>query len=403
MSTAPSTSLPTNRDENWRYANLRAITKASARLAVAPSAPIATTPAALPGHEHWVFVDGHWDAGLSTTSGDTSIGISRLDRDSGGDAFHKLLDVELATAGVDFAFARANAEHGGQVLMIRPGAAPLHVELTYIATQAADRGTSYPRVQVHAGRGSRLHLVERHVSVGDAAAVVNSAVDIGLAADAHVEHVRVQNCAGTSTCIDTLVANVGERASYQLRTVTAGGQSSRSTIFIKLAGRASRCELTAAAVATGTQTQDMFAEIEHVGAGSTTREIYRGIATERGKLAFNGKMIVRAGAHDADSDQSLKSLLTGSGAEAAARPQLEIYTDKVRARHGATTGKLDEQMLFYLLSRGIDRQQAQTLLQWAFIEDAVSQVPFAALRREIEQIIATRLNDASILRLVESP
>jgi Fe-S cluster assembly protein SufD len=172
-------------------------------------------------------------------------------------------------------------------------------------------------------------------------------------------------------------------------------------MFIKLAGRESRCELIAAAIANGTQTHDLFAEIEHTGPGSATRELFRGIASERGKLAFNGKMIVRESAHDADSDQSLKTLLTGAGAEAAARPQLEIYTDKVRAKHGATTGKLDEQMLFYLLTRGIDRQQAQALLQWAFIEDAVSQVTLAPLRQEIEQIVASQLNEVSSLGLVE--
>ena len=103
-------------------------------------------------------------------------------------------------------------------------------------------------------------------------------------------------------------------------------------------------------------------------------------------------MIVRENAHGADSDQSLKSLLTGSGAEAAARPQLEIYTDRVRAKHGATTGKLDEQMLFYLLSRGIERATAQALLQWAFIEDAVSQIePTPSCAAKIEQLIAAQL------------
>jgi Fe-S cluster assembly protein SufD len=196
---------------------------------------------------------------------------------------------------------------------------------------------------------------------------------------------------------DTLTAHVGDRATYKLRTVTLGGLTSRSTQFVKLAGRAARCELIAASIANGMQTHDTFAQIDHVGAGTTTRELFRGIATQRGKLAFNGKMIVRDTAHDADSDQSLKTLLNGSGAEAAARPQLEIYTDKVRAKHGATTGKLDEQMLFYLLSRGIDRQQAQALLQWAFIEDAISQVELAPLRQEIESLVAAQLNEVAAL------
>jgi Fe-S cluster assembly protein SufD len=111
-------------------------------------------------------------------------------------------------------------------------------------------------------------------------------------------------------------------------------------------------------------------------------------------------MIVRENAFDADSDQSLKTLLTGSGAEAAARPQLEIYTDRVKAKHGATTGKLDEQMLFYLLSRGIERTTAQSLLQWAFIEDAVSKIEPAELRREVEQLVSQQLLEVSALGLV---
>ena len=75
----------------------------------------------------------------------------------------------------------------------------------------------------------------------------------------------------------------------------------------------------------------------------------------------------------------------------------------MRAKHGATTGKLDEQMLFYLLSRGIDRPTAQALLQWAFIEDAVSQVEPMELRREIEKLVAARLLVVSALGLVGDP
>jgi Fe-S cluster assembly protein SufD len=167
--------------------------------------------------------------------------------------------------------------------------------------------------------------------------------------------------------------------------------------LVRLAGRAARCELTAASIANGTQTHDSFAEIAHVAPESVTRELYRGIATDRGKLGFNGKMLVAASAPGADSEQSLRTLLTGSGSEAAVRPQLEIHTDRVRAVHGATTGKLDEQMLFYLLSRGLDRTSAQALLQWAFIEDAVSRFDCAGLREEVEQLVAARLNDVSAL------
>jgi Fe-S cluster assembly protein SufD len=390
--------LPTSRDENWRYANLRPLAKARVDAVAPASGPAGSIalPPVLTGYERWVFVDGHYARDLSTVAAESC--ASLLSVPGAGEALASMLDSEIAGAGVDFALARQNGARGDSVLVIAPpDDAEARIEVNFVTTAAGSNGTSYPRVQVHGGRRSRLRLVERHLSVGATDPVVNAAFDVALRPDSTIDHCRLQNCADGAACFDTLTAHVGERAIYRLRSVTLGGLASRSTIFVKLAGREARCEFACAAVANRIQTHDLFAEIDHVAPGTSTREIFRGIATERGKLAFNGKMIVRETAHGADSEQSLKSLLTGDGAEAAARPQLEIYTDKVSAKHGATTGKLDEQMLFYMLSRGLDRSQAQALLQWAFIEETVSQIELAPLRQEIEQLIAAQLNEVSAL------
>jgi Fe-S cluster assembly protein SufD len=80
------------------------------------------------------------------------------------------------------------------------------------------------------------------------------------------------------------------------------------------------------------------------------------------------------------------------------RPQLEIYTDDVRCSHGATAGKLDDNMLFYMLSRGLDRETAQRLLKWAFLEDVVAKIEVPELRRQIEQSLAGQLNEAAALK-----
>jgi Fe-S cluster assembly protein SufD len=389
-------SLPTNRDENWRYANLRPLAKARVDAVPESSALELPLPAPLPGYQRWVFVDGKcasrpqdWKPGNHADS---------LDAREAGAAFAAMLDDSIAAAGVDFALARINAARGHEVLHIAlPDDTRANVEVVFVSHASAAKGTSYPRVQAQLGRNARLNLVERHLSAAPADSVANAAVDIAVGAGAEVSHVRVQNCADAASAFDTLVVHVGESGRYQLRTIALGALTSRSTVFVKLAGRNARCEFVAASVANGLQTHDIFAEVEYAAPATTTKQIFRGIATERGKLAFNGKMIVRENAHDADSDQSLKSLLTGNGAEAAARPQLEIYTDKVRAKHGATTGKLDDQMLFYLLSRGIDRQTAAALLQWAFIEDAVAQVQPEELRRDIETLIAAQLREVSAL------
>lgn len=387
--------LPTNRDENWRYANLRPLTKA--RADAPPMAQAADLPptALLPDYQTWLYVDGRHvpHAGVPADTFAT-----RLDASAAGTAFASLLDESIATAGVDFALARVNAARGNEVLNIAvPDGVRTNVQVLFMARAGAADGTSYPRLQVSVGRNARLNLVEKHLSAASADSLVNAAVDVSVGAGAELTHVRLQNCAVQASCFDTLVAHVASGGRYALRTIALGALVSRSTAFIKLAGNDARCDFVAASVANSTQNHDFFVEIEHAAPRTATRELYRGIATERGKLGFNGKMIVRENAHDADSDQSLKTLLNGSGAEAAVRPQLEIYTDKVRAKHGATTGKLDEQMLFYLLSRGLDRAQAQALLQWAFIEDAVSQVQLAPLRQEIEQLIAVQLSEVSAL------
>ena len=110
---------------------------------------------------------------------------------------------------------------------------------------------------------------------------------------------------------------------------------------------------------------------------------------------------MRGQAQGADSAQSLRGLLAGTQAEIDVRPQLEIYTDDVRASHGATAGKLDDNMLFYLLSRGIAPETAQQLLKWAFLEDVVSRIEIPVLRRHIETSLAGLLPRRA--PLVEAP
>jgi Fe-S cluster assembly protein SufD len=108
-------------------------------------------------------------------------------------------------------------------------------------------------------------------------------------------------------------------------------------------------------------------------------------------------VVVRKDAKGTDSQQSLRGLLAGPDAEIDVRPQLEIYTDDVRCAHGATAGKLDDNMLFYLLSRGIDAEMAQRLLKWAFLEDVVARIEVPELRRQVERSLAGQMKDAADL------
>src|SRR5205807_7616458 len=139
------------------------------------------------------------------------------------------------------------------------------------------------------------------------------------------------------------------------------------------------------------QSQDTYAPVEHAAPNPRTGQIFPGIAAGRARVAFNGKIVVGKAAHGTDSRQSLRGLLAGPEAEIDVRPQLEIYTDDVRCSHGATAGKLDENMLFYLLSRGLEPEVAQRLLKWAFLEDVVAKIGVAELRRQSEARLALQV------------
>jgi Fe-S cluster assembly protein SufD len=170
-------------------------------------------------------------------------------------------------------------------------------------------------------------------------------------------------------------------------------------VHVQLVGEHAEVGLFGVSVGGKNQVHDTFALVEHIAANARTDQSFRGISSGRARVAFNGKIIVRKGAHGTDSRQSLRGLLAGDDAEIDVRPQLEIYTDDVRCNHGATAGKLDDNMLFYLLSRGLDRETAQRLLKWAFLEDVVAKIEVPELRRQIEQSLAGQLNEAALKEL----
>jgi len=385
--------LPTSRDENWKYANLRPLE----RLRFAPATPAqpgAATdlPAAIPGFARYVFVDGAFAPALSARLDASAATITPLSASDAGRTA-AAVPAPVPGAGADERFALLNEAFATDGAAIRVAAhpEPVRLELVFVASADAQSGASYPRVELQLGSQAQLLLIERHVSAGPHASFVNSAVTLELGSGATLHHYRLQELAARAIVFDTLCAVVGRDACYRLHGINIGAQSARSTLAVRLTGE--RADLTLAVVALGEhqQVQDTYARVEHAAPRARTEQLFRGISAGRARVAFNGKIVVGREAHGTDSRQSLRGLLAGPEAEIDVRPQLEIYTDEVRCSHGATAGKLDENMLFYLLSRGLEPEVAQRLLKWAFLEDVVAKIEVAELRRQIEARLARQV------------
>jgi Fe-S cluster assembly protein SufD len=402
--------LPTSRDENWRYTNLRPLERArfvpvavaGATAAPPPPAP-AELPATLAGFARYTFVDGVFAPELSSPVEQTGLAMRNLRRAGKAaatvtqlpralPAMSSLPEARLALLNEAFAIDTA-AVHVSSATD-----APLRLELVFIAVADADAGASYPRVQIALDPVTRLILVERHVSAGSGGSFVNSSVNVDVGRGAQLTHYRLQQAGARATWLDTLAAVLATDARYDLFAVNTGALSARSTTYVQMAGAGAELTLAAAALGDRQQVQDNFALVEHLAPRARTEQIFRGIGSGRARVAFNGKIVVRDGAAGTDSRQSLRGLLAGPEAEIDLRPQLEIYTDEVRCSHGATAGKLDDDMLFYLLSRGLSREVAQRLLKWAFLEDVVSKIGIPELRRQIEHDLAGQMADAASLK-----
>jgi Fe-S cluster assembly protein SufD len=381
--------LPTTRDENWRYANLRPLERVRFAPAAAAGAAAASAvlPAGLPDFARYTFVDGAFAPELSSPAQHPGLGARSASPGPG-----RLPEARLAWLNEAFAIDTASLHVGGGADASR------RVELIFVAAAAADTGASYPRVHVTLDPGARLILVERHLSAGSGASFVNSSVSVEVGRGASLSHYRLQRTSARTTWLDTLSAVLAADARYGLLAVNIGGLSARTTTHVQMAGPGAQLTLSVAALGDRQQVQDHFALVEHIAPRARTEQTFRGIASGRARVAFNGKIVVREGAAGTDSRQSLRGLLAGPEAEIDVRPQLEIYTDEVRCSHGATAGKLDDDMLFYLLSRGLSPEVAQRLLKWAFLEDVVSRMEIPELRRQIEHDLAGQMADAASLK-----
>jgi Fe-S cluster assembly protein SufD len=386
--------LPTSRDENWKYANLRALERVS--FVAAPQRALAIDPATLPasirGYARYTFVDGILAPALSTSLGQTGIAVESLRH------FARATPGEQSNP--DMRFAELNdafATDGLRISAAPDASCSACVEIVFVATAEGHTAASYPRVELKAGPRARLGVIERHVSLENDANFVNGAVQVDIAPAARVDHFRLQQAGARANWVDTLSARISSDGIYQLYSINLGAASARSTMHVTLAGERAEFGLHCVSVADHRQVHDGFALVEHVAPNTRSRQSFRGIGSGRSRVAFNSKVAVREAAQGTDSYQSLRGLLAGAGAEIDVRPQLEIYTDDVRCAHGATVGKLDEAMLFYMLSRGLERETAQRLLKWAFLEDVVAKIEVAELRRQIEQSLAGQLNDTAVL------
>jgi Fe-S cluster assembly protein SufD len=191
--------------------------------------------------------------------------------------------------------------------------------------------------------------------------------------------------------VASLMAAIGARARFNEFLFTAGGAVVRNQLFVRFDGKDANAGIRGATLVRKRQHADATIVADHAVSGGTSREVFKAVVDDEARSVFQGQIIVRPDAQQTDARMATHALLLSDTAEADSKPELEIYADDVQCGHGATTGALDEDLLFYLKARGIPAKEAEALLIEAFLGEAVEGIEHAGLRDALMDQVASWL------------
>jgi Fe-S cluster assembly protein SufD len=380
--------LPHRRIEDWKYTDLRALMREVLPLAAVPdAAALKQAAAALKLHairtmRRLVLVDGVFAPTLSDTANlEAGLGIRTL-RDV-LEAGETALSAQLFASDNSDAMVALNSAMmtDGLVIEVADGIAltqPLHI--VHIASGATP-AAMFTRSMLRVGKSASATLVESYIAADEAKAYqVYDSLVVSIGDGARLDHVRLVEDSREAFNISSAVVSVGAHAHFNSFGMTSGAAVSRYQANIAFAGEGSRVETNGVNLLNGRQHADTTLFMDHAVPNCGSNEIFRAVVDDRGHSVFQGRIIVRQHAQKTDAKMMTRALLLSDEAEADNKPELEIFADDVTCGHGATTGALDESLLFYLRARGLSEKEAQALLIQAFVGEAIESIVHDGLR-----------------------
>jgi Fe-S cluster assembly protein SufD len=387
--------FPSRRGEAWRYLDLRAL-EAKPLPPAKPGLPVSRVSLGnigFPGRIHrLVLVDGRFSPELSAISGLPAgvwFGPTQAAIEARPDLVEAALEPLSQERDQPFASLNAALFSDGFVLDIAPGVALRDpIEILHLASGEV-AASFHTRNLARVGADSRVRLIETFTGAGRYWR--NNVVALQLADRAALDRVVLVEEAEDALHLAVFDAVLGRAARLTSFALLLGGETVRNEAVVHSEGERAFCGLYGAFFAARHQQANFITIVDHAAERGETREIFKGVAADRAHGAFQGRITVRPGAQKVDAHMLSRNLLLGAHAAIDTKPELEIFADDVKCSHGAAVGDLDEAALFYLLARGIPREQARRILIEAFIREAVEIVADPAMRERLLTRLARRL------------
>ncbi len=267
---------------------------------------------------------------------------------------------------------------------------PIHIINLIVAKEST---LFFPRNLFVVGKSAQVQLVETF-ETHDLPVKANSAsvTEIAIDENAKVQYYRLQNDCENGQQINTVSASQQKNSHFDTNTVTLSGGWVRNNLKIALNGENCESHLNGLFITSDTQHVDNHTLVDHRKPHCESNQTYKGILEGKSTGVFNGKIFVQRDAQKTNAYQSSKNILLSDDATINAKPQLEIYADDVKCSHGSSTGKIDDDALFYLRARGLGVESARKLLLHAFVDDVMQTIRINALREYLETLIHKKLD-----------
>ncbi len=396
--------LPTRKTESWKYTTLEPLAQqdylrrpAGVQAAVDAGALIAGLEA-----DRLVFVNGRYAPALSQVAHQPGVRAVCFREANDGDraVIEGALGQIAAGHGNPFAALNGCWLDDGVLFHVGAGvraARPLHV--VHLGAPESAAFAHGQRLLMVLGHGAEAGLIEHFASLpGEQNGFVSGATEIRVGESARLAHYRLHLEEEHAIHIGGVYVELARAAVCESLVLGLGGRLKRLDLRLRHLGAGSECRLNGVYLARHAQHIDLHTSVEHEVAHGTTHQVYRGIVDDSARAVFNGRIHIHPQAQKSNADLSNRNLLLSNSAEVNTKPELEIYADDVRCSHGATVSRIDEKSLYYLLTRGIGRKEAEVLLGFGFINELVRDIPLEALGTALRGVLTDWFGRADALR-----
>ena len=373
---------PTRRTEAWRYTSLHPVADLELKSSTGNATAEAPVIEGLNSLD-LVFVDGQLSTDISKLKLPEGITISELSAPSEP---AEAIFAQVKPSRHLFGLVNDVLAQQGVVIDIAAGA---KVEQPIRIVNFASAGIEYhQRTLVRVSENAQATIIEHGSGSGNSLNTVFAEYDI--AEKARLEHYRFALHEGEAIHIGGSHFKLHDHARLNSTLIGYGSQLTRLDVDIEHAGEHAFAKFNNVYLLAPRQHFDLHSTIEHASPNGTTEENARGIIGDRAKAVFNGRIHIHRHAQKTLAELNNRNLLLTRGAQINTKPELEIYADDVQCAHGATVAEIDEEALYYMLTRGIDRQQALVMLNFGFVQEMVFQMPNKALADWLQPILKTR-------------